>query len=271
MKLAILFWIYKDLPLCIDRARLLRALNPDTAIYGLYGGDLGEAGAFSAALAPLLDDFYVFPDDRSVEWKWLHGDQMIGHWFKQRGKDFVWDTIFVAQWDLLTLSPLSKLCSGLQKGQILLPGLRPIREFADWWQWVRPNTKEKADFDRFCQLVANSHTLPSELLCFCFPAGALPRTFIEKYVEIPEPDVGFLEYKIPLYAQLWGIEFCRDHPFDLYWRDRYRHHPIRRFLRTFHAEKRPVRTSVLFWNAILPWGKRVFHPYWRRLPTVLWP
>jgi hypothetical protein len=271
LKLAILFWIYKDLPLCTERAELLRVLNPDLAIYGLFGGDLLEADAFETALSPWLDDFYVFSEDRLVEWKWLQGDQMIGRWFTERGRAFEWDTIFIAQWDLLTLSPLSKLCAGLKPGQILLPGLRPIREVADWWQWVRPNTTEKADFDRFRELVSRTHSLPDEPLCCSFPAGALPRRFLEKYVKIPEPEVGFLEYKMPLYAQLWGIEFCHDHPFRLIWQDRYRDKPMQRFLKTFHAEKQPVRTSVMLWNAVVPWGERVFHPYTKPLPSALRP
>jgi hypothetical protein len=269
VKLAILFWIYKDLALCMSRARLLRDLNPELKIYALFGGDLAEAEAFRTGLEPWLDDFYVFPEDRPVEWKWLQGDQMIGSWFTQRGAAFDWDTIFIAQWDLLPLSPVEQLCRNLKKDQILLPGLRPIREVADWWQWVKPGSKEKVDFDRFLSLVSHHHTLPDELICCSFPAGALPRRFLEKYVGIPEPDVGFLEYKLPIYAQIWGFEFCVNHPFTLFWRDRYRRKPLRRYLKTFHAEKQSVRTLVMVSNALMPWGARVFHPYTKPLPAML--
>ena len=33
MKLAILFWCYKNLEICEDRLQQLRAQNPDTKIY----------------------------------------------------------------------------------------------------------------------------------------------------------------------------------------------------------------------------------------------
>lgn len=269
MKLAILFWIYKDLPLCVHRAEHIRALNPELKIYCLYGGHPRDADAFNAALSPWLDDFYAFREDRSVEWKWLHGDQLIGRWFVDRGAVLEWDTIFILQWDLLTLEPVKNLCSGLKEGQILLPGLRPIREVEAWWQWVRPNSAERIDFEHFRNLVAQTYSLPDDPLCCSFPAGALPRNFLQRYVEIPEPDVGFLEYKMPIYAQLWGVEFCRDHPFKLFWADKYRRKPLQRLLKTFHAEKHSIRTLTVLWNAFLPWGKRVFHPYAKPLPPVL--
>jgi hypothetical protein len=269
VRLAILFWIYKDLPLCVDRARHLRKLNPELKIYCLFGGDPRDADAFGAALSPWMDDFYAFTEDRPVEWKWLQGDQIIGRWFTERGANLEWDTVFIAQWDLLILAPLAELCSGLRADQILLPGLRPIREIEHWWQWVLPNTAERRDFEQLCSLVAQTYPLPEELLCCSFPAGALPRNFLERYVKIPQPDIGFLEYKMPLYAQLWGIEFWRDHPFQLFWRDRYGGKPLQRYMKTFHAEKQQVRTLAVLWNALLPGGKRVFHPYNKQLPFVL--
>jgi hypothetical protein len=38
MNLAILFWFYKEPEICRNRLKLLKVKNPNTQIFGLYGG-----------------------------------------------------------------------------------------------------------------------------------------------------------------------------------------------------------------------------------------
>lgn len=71
MKLAILFWFYKELEVCKNRLEILRQHNPKTLIYGLHGGKPEEAGEFELMLAPYRNDFYVFTKDKGSLWKWL--------------------------------------------------------------------------------------------------------------------------------------------------------------------------------------------------------
>ena len=101
--------------MCVERARRLRRLNPSLKLYVLYGGDLAEADRFREALDEYSDDFYAFSADWSAERKWLHGDQMIATWHRDRGANLPWDTIFIAQWDILMLEPLDRLCAGLRR------------------------------------------------------------------------------------------------------------------------------------------------------------
>lgn len=264
MKVAILFWIYKDPDLCAARARLLRKLNPETPVYVLYGGDLAEAGRFERARSPWVDDFYAFPEAWPPPRKWLHGDQLIADWYRNRGARLDWDTVFVAQWDLLLLAPLSKLCRSLRPDDVLLPGLRPIREVADWWWWVRPNSQEAEEYARFLDSLGAAR--PADPLCCNFAAAALPRRFLKTYAELSQPDLGFLEYKLPIYAQVWGFRFCEDHPFNPVWRAERGRRGALAFFDTLHAEKRPIPTPVVLLNALLPGGARVFHPYHRPWP-----
>jgi hypothetical protein len=85
MKLAILFWFYKEFDTCAERLDILRRLNPDTPIYGLYGGAPEAADAVRARLGDWLDDFYAFPRPRTPHWKWLNGDRLIASWMQARG------------------------------------------------------------------------------------------------------------------------------------------------------------------------------------------
>lgn len=136
MKLAILFWFYKEPEICLNRLELLRKNNSDIPIYGLYGGSLKTVNQYRSLLEPYLDDFYVFTANEDPLWKWLQGDLMIVDWYRKRGKDLVWDTIVIVQWDMLVLDSVEHLFSTLEKDQILLSGLRPIKEVENNWQWV---------------------------------------------------------------------------------------------------------------------------------------
>ena len=156
MRVAILFWVYKDLALCTDRIKHLRELDHRTPIYCLYGGPLISADLFRDGLESLVDDFYVYPADRPAYWKWLHGDQLISSWYRERGAGLNWDTIFVAQWDLLLLSPVGDVCRALRSDQVLFPGLRRIRDVETSWWWTRPGSPERAEFEEFCESLAQS-------------------------------------------------------------------------------------------------------------------
>jgi hypothetical protein len=266
VRLSILFWIYKDVDLCINRLRMLRRLNPELSIYCLYGGPLEAAEAFREGLEPWVHDFHVFSEERSPRWKWLQGDQLITNWYRERGVDLPWDTIFIAQWDLLMLSPLQELCAALEPEQLILPGLRCIRDVEHFWWWVRPGSSELEEYQRFSQALASSGLLPEDPLCCNFVAAALPRRFLDRYAAIPDPDGGFLEYKIPMYAQAWGMDFCRSHPFNPVWTGERERGRVTTYLQTMHAEKQPIRRPTLLLNAVSPWGSRVFHPYERPFP-----
>jgi hypothetical protein len=139
VELAILYWCYKELDVCVSRLQLIRHYNPATPIYVLFGGDLADAGQFEAAFASYVDDFYAFPDAKSVSWKWWRGDVMISRWFRDRGHHLRWDSIAILQWDMLAFAPVEKLFINMKPNELLLSGAWPMLEI----DWVREDFLQK--------------------------------------------------------------------------------------------------------------------------------
>lgn len=259
MQLGILFWFYRDVALCQNRLRLLRRRNPGIPIYGLYGGPLSQRSRFATALGPLLDDFWVFPDELDEQWKWRHGDIMLSRWFSQRGEGLQWDSVFLAQWDLVVVSPLARLLPPLRPGDMLISGLRPIHEVEAWWQWMRGEAR--VEYDAFLAQIASRYGPVEDPLCCQFIGLVAPRTFMARYAAIDEPELGFLEYKIPIYAQVFGIALVPDTCFRPWWPEEPATSGASRADTLVHAWRTPVRLPVMMAESLRPHGRRLFHPY----------
>jgi hypothetical protein len=204
-RLGLLFWFYARPLLCRNRLALLRRYHPATPIYGLYGGPPDDAPRFVRALSDQLDDLYVFRSAHGARWRWQHGDLMIADWFHRRGRNLPeWDTVAVVQWDLLAFDTLDRLLTPLRPGELVLTGLRPAAEVAAWWYWTRPGTSRRAAYDAFQAYLRRQHgAAPAPWACQ-FILAALPRPFLARYTEAHPPELGFLEYKLPTYARLFG-------------------------------------------------------------------
>lgn len=263
MRIAILFWFYKDIPLCENRLRLLRRHNPHISIFGLYGGDVNEAPRFNAALAPYLDDFYTFAETDDPQWKWQHGDLMINHWYRQRGNALEWDTIFIAQWDMVVTKPVGELFKGLQRDELLLSGLRPVTEVEDWWWWIKAGTERREEYQRFLEYMRTSRGYDADPLCCQFIVACLPRSFLERYSHVENAELGFLEYKIPMYAQLFGHRFFTDHPFNPWWADdpTTRSAPARH--KVLNADVEEVGKGAMLWDRYIGNNVGIYHPVTR--------
>jgi hypothetical protein len=268
MKLAMLFWFYKDPDLCANRLAIMRRHNPDASIFGLYGGDPLQSGDFQSKLGPLLDDFYVFPEPRSVQWKWYHGDQMISAWYRSRGVDLDWDTIFIAQWDMLVFGRLDRLFRNLRAGQLLISGLRPISEVEAWWSHLRPGSEDHRRYLDFLSHVRQRHGFSQDPQCGEAIVLCLPRNFLERYAAIPEPELGFLEYKIPIYAQIFGTPFCTDHPYAPWWGDDPSTTRAGILARSLNAESAEVPLRTIVAHLAIPRGRRIFHPVFQTYPLT---
>ncbi|HLM96370.1 MAG TPA: hypothetical protein VK283_08640 [Acidimicrobiales bacterium] len=259
MRLGILFWFYRDVAVCQNRLRLLRRRNPGTPVYGLYGGPRRDASVFGAALGPLLDDYWSFPDDRDERWKWRNGDVMLSRWFTDRGQGLQWDSVFLAQWDLVVVSPLVDLLPPLEVGDMLISGARPVREVEAWWQWVRG--ERRGEYDAFLAHVAARFGSVDDPMCCQFIGLVAPRSFMARYAVIEEPELGFLEYKIPIYAQVFGTPLVPDTCFRPWWPEEPATSRATRTQSLVHAWPTPVRLPVMMYEAKRPRGRRIFHPY----------
>jgi hypothetical protein len=259
VQLGILFWFYRDVAVCQNRVRLLRRRNPGVPIYGLYGGPRQDEPRFATALRPHLDDFWTFPSERDRQWKWRNGDLMLSAWFTGRGESLDWDSIFVAQWDMVVVTSLAKLLPPLAVGDMLVSGIRPVREVEPWWQWTQGSARR--EYESFLSHVAARFGAVEDPMCCQFIGLVAPRSFLARYAGIDEPELGFLEYKVPIYAQAFSIPLVPDTCFRPWWPEEPGTAGAGRTASLVHAWATPVRLPVMLYESLRPGGRRVFHPY----------
>jgi len=264
MKPDVLFWFYKNFHVCEERLRRLRNFDEDIRVYALYGGPLSEAEKAESILGQWVDDFYVYHHDRGTRWKWKHGDQMIAAWYLERGYQLKWETMFIMQWDMLVLAPLQDLFSMLQPGQILLSGFRPLKEIELWWPWANP---ENIDLLGFKELLLSEFGYDGQLFACLFIVVCFPRIFVEKYIEAPHPEIGFLEYRIPTMAEVFGIDVCRNHPFNPWWAANPATRRAPRRQKILNAVGQEVLRSMVLKEISERDGNRLFHPFFKTFPS----
>jgi glycosyltransferase involved in cell wall biosynthesis len=278
VELAILFWCYKKPETCAGRVRLLRHYNPDKPIYVLFGGNPAEAHLFETEFHTYIDDFYVFAEDRPPFWKWKNGDMLISRWFSERGHRLKWDSIVIAQWDMLMFAPVEQLFLHLQKNEVLLSGALPMKENEQgflWWlgsandpqveRWWR-DTDDVVDppsaGENTCREVSaflRENQLTKQDLWWCiFIVVVFPRKFLERFSARKEPETGFLEYTIPTLAKVWGFDICTRHSYNP-WHGGNEH----MYDKMLNASREECPDRYVLLHLLDPWGDRIFHPYSR--------
>ena len=170
-----------------------------------------------------------------------------------------WDSVFLAQWDLVVVSPLVDLLPPLGVGDMLISGVRPVREVESWWQWVRG--EPRGEYDAFLAHVAARFGPVDDPMCCQFIGLVAPRSFMGRYAVIEEPELGFLEYKIPVYAQVFGTPLVPDTCFRPWWPEEPATSRATRTQSLVHAWPTPVRLPVMMYESKRPGGRRIFHPY----------
>jgi hypothetical protein len=259
LELAVLFWCYKELDVCVSRLRLLRHYNPGTPVYVLFGGNLTEADQFETAFGPYVDDFYAFPEEKSADWKWWRGDVLLSRWFSDRGHRLRWDSVAVLQWDMLTFAPVEKLFMNMKKNELLLSGAWPMLEI----DWVRTDFLQSIGKFEFQNFVRHYDFDEADIWWCVFVVVVLPREFLMKFSERADPEIGFLEYSIPTLAKFWGFEIrqmTRDHRYNSWQAD----HPYNAMLT---AAKSELQRRHVLMHLLEPGGLRIFHPYYQPLNT----
>ncbi len=262
-KFAILFWYYKELSVCVDRVRMLRRLNPETAIYGLYGGNPEDFPQYRDMLSPWLNDNWAFQEDYDAQWKWRHGDRMISAWFIDQGQHFDWDTLIVMQWDMLALDPVKNIFGQLRLDEIWLPGWRRLDEIESRFWWTRPGTEVHDDYLQFKAWIKEQYQFDSHLYACQFVAAALPRTFLDRYAAMPSAELGFLEYKMPTCAIIFGTPYRELPHLPVHWFDTVT--PNARYALT--TCKEPIPDATIAAEALNRQGARLFHPVTRKFPA----
>jgi hypothetical protein len=261
---AVLFWFYRDLPVCRNRLAILRARNPGTPIFGLYGGDPREVQRYRSALGPQLDDFWAFDAPVSPNWKWRHGDLVLAAWYEQRGRDLDWRHVFVAQWDLLALQPVGPLVEPLREDDVLLSGVRPVHAVADRWVWVRGG--HEAEYRAFLAGIEARFGTVEPMSCV-FVVAALTRAVLAAYRELPDPEVGFVEYRLPTLAVATGARLVEDERLSSWRPADLGGGPPSRRQRLLNGSRRAVALPTVLSELRKPDGARLFHPYHGLFPA----
>ncbi len=260
MKIAILYWFYKELEVTRNHLELIKKTNPDLKVYGLFGGDKKDAADFRNGLNGLLDDFYICPSD-DTHWKWLEGDLALLDWYEQRGKSLEWDSIAIVQWDMLVFDSLKNVFCGLKKDQIFLSGTRLLTpDIESKWSWTKKDNLKREKEGRkqyleFKKYLSEKYDYQDQLLCCLFIFEIFPRIFWEKFSTLPDNKLGMLEYKIPTYAKIFQIPFY-EKDIGVWWFEDKAKIPL-------NARMVEIKDSYIKEELGKKGGWRIFHPYFK--------
>jgi hypothetical protein len=254
MKRIILFRFHERAEVCRNRLDLLKRHNPDTAIYGLYGGGECSYPKVEHSLGPEFAHLCRLRG-RSGKWHWLNGDLAVREWHQIVGREVEFDVLHVVQWDLLLLDALEKIYSGIPTSGIGLTGLVPIRSIDGVWFW----TRESWWVSHWKRLLVHSrqqYGYSAEPYASMGPGLCLPKAFLDAYASCEVPELCHDEVRLPLFAQnlgfnLYDANFCRA------WFDA-------RENIFFNCSDQEIDPEVIRNELQDPQGRRAFHPY-RRL------
>ena len=202
-KRIILFRYHKDLEVCRNHLNLLKKLNPEVPIYGLFGGKKDEFKGFAKGLQDLLENNYIILVEDG-EWKWKHGDLAIRQWYLDYGNKLDFDVLYFIEWDMLLFAPLSEIYSHVPDSGVGLTGLRPLREVEDKWNWVAKEPA-RSEWLALLEYVKNDFSYKQKPYGCLFPGGVFPKRFLEEYSKIEFSRLCHDELRVPLFAQVLGF------------------------------------------------------------------
>lgn len=257
MERIILFRFHTSLDVCINRLQLLRRLNPRTRIIGLWGGERGGFPQAQTLLAPYLEYVWEIPVE-SPEWKWKNGDLSLLMWYRAEGKHLQFDMLHLVEWDLLILASLDKVYGDAGKHGVALTALTPLERIQHHWAWtaLEPYATQ---WHQLRNHVQDMYGWSGPHLACQGPANALSKTFLDRYALEEVPDLVNEELRIPLYAQALGFEVTALPHI-------YREIKDPKEMKFFNCEKQRIKTRTIRQEMIKPWGRRVFHPYIKKIP-----
>lgn len=261
MKLAILFWFYKEPEICLNRLELIKKHNPKLKIFGLFGGKRNEAKLYKNKLGKYLDNLYVSPYcSLKPKWKWLNGDLMILDWYQRRGQSLKdWDSVVITQWDALVLGNINKQFPGIKRDEVFISGSRVLdKNIEKRWHWTKPGGKERKNYLDFSRYILEKYNYKKKLLCSLFILQVFPRRFFDKWLSIENKEIGMLEYKLPTYTKIFGFPLYKKN-LGVWWFNNKAYEgrtPLN--AREIEIKKDFIEAELNRKN-----GYRIFHPYFK--------
>jgi hypothetical protein len=246
----VLFHFHSHFDLCRARIALLRRLNADVRVFGLFGGD--PASMTDARALEACGIEHVYADSRnSPAWNKKNTDLAVAGWYRHTGRSVEFDRVHVVQWDMLFFAPLSSTYPSMPDEAIGLTGLIPLAEIQSRWFWTT-HALVRDESQRLLDSARQRFAYRNEPFACIGPGYSLSRAFLDGYAALGADDVGHDEMRLPLFAQILGFELV-DTGFYGRWMD-----PVVESV--FNADAKEIEPAVVEAELAREHGRRVFHP-----------
>jgi hypothetical protein len=256
----VLFQFHAHFEHCKPRIRLLRTLNPGLPIFGLYGGEGGLIERARELERLGLEDVYQARSTASNRSRWKDTDLGVVDWYSHVGRSVPFDRVHVIQWDLLFFAPLVSTYPALPDAAVALTGLIPLAEVAPFWDWIAAPGLG-VDSEALFVLARQRFGYAGRPYACIGPGYSLSRDFIERYSALDIGEVGHDELRLPLFAQVLGIELV-DTGFYPRWRDP-------EIEKVFNADSCEIEPAQVRNELARTRGRRVFHPCRERFDSTV--
>lgn len=201
MNRAILFRYHDHKEVCEERLALLRRLNSEMPIWGLYGGPKPEPLTLKG-----LDANYKVPFEEA-RFKWEHGDLCVRAWFKDMGHSFTFDILHIIEWDLLLLAPIAELMGHVKDG-IALTNMEMLSHHKEHgWGWIALPERQK-QFAELKGIIQKRYAVTLDLDTLKagpFGGACLSRAFLERYATEDVPVLLHDEIRTSAFATAFGM------------------------------------------------------------------
>lgn len=251
MERIIVFRYHRDSLLCKNRLRLLKKYNPDTKVYGLYGGDEKKFQKYERNLKPYLEDNFCI-QDKKQEWKWMNGDLALAQWYRHVGKNIPFSGVVLYEWDILLFDSIDNIYKNIPEESNGVTMLTPLSVMEKDWQWVIKSEK-KEEWLKLLKIAHSEFAYNQEPYGGWFAGAYLSRNFLEKYSIMDVPEICHDELRLPLFSQILGIPLYNTR-FTKDWTERNED-------LLFNCDKNDISMTLIKEQLGLADGKRIFHPY----------
>jgi len=251
MKRIIIFRFHKHPKICENRVELLKKLNPNMPIHGIYGGEEKQYATFKKKLGPYLNGLFCIRGKDS-NWKWLNFDLALRNWYKQTGKNIDFDMAHVVEWDLILCESMEKIYSNIKKNEVGVTGLTRLKKVENVWDWTSQEPY-KSRWKELLKRARREHNYSSQPYASIGPGCCLPKIFLKKYSETEVPELCHDELRIPLYSQIFGLKI-KDTGFYRKWYDKDEE-------KYFNCMDREISIATMKKELKKKNGRRAFHPF----------
>ena len=250
-KFIIIYRYHKDFELVLERVKLIKHIDPEISVYGIYGGTSERFPEANKKLKLVFEDNYLIKVEDGI-WKWLHADITYQMWYNDVGKAIDFDYVAVLEWDLLFMEKIKNLFPNPSSDTLNMSGIIPMEKVSKFWFWSRPENQAK--YHTFKRKVEKHYDIQIQDYAMLGPGLCMPKSFLESMSKsvLFEAEVTD-ELKMPVWAQVFGFNFESNH-FYRTWFSFFEQH-------FFNANIVDVRPETVQQQMKKRDGRRAFHPY----------